>query len=199
MPAASAIDSRGLGRLHVPQGASQTFAGKLGVAAAQGQNVPGCPCRVNLEQGSFEELLSPEETQLPNGMAWNVQKRLMYFVDTGACSIAAYSTDEAGMPVRGPDGRLQQSHSFVVDVDADGAPDGMTIDRCQEYKMCWLHMPCAVLCVPACFHMWSLRNLRPKHCMPACRDGNLWVALAEGSAVACYCADTGKQLQKVRP
>ncbi len=30
------------------------------------------------------------------------------------------------------------------------------------------------------------------------RDGNLWVALAEGSAVACYCADTGRQLQKVR-
>ena len=29
------------------------------------------------------------------------------------------------------------------------------------------------------------------------RDGNLWVALAEGSAVACYCAETGRQLHKV--
>ena len=30
------------------------------------------------------------------------------------------------------------------------------------------------------------------------RDGNLWVALADGGAVACYCADTGRQLQKAR-
>jgi sugar lactone lactonase YvrE len=85
---------------------------------------------VDLQAGAFEELLSPEEAQLPNGMAWDIHKRLMYFVDTGACSITAYRTDEAGVPQKGPGGRLQAAHSFSVDAQADGAPDGMTIDRC---------------------------------------------------------------------
>ena len=63
-------------------------------------------------------------------MAWDTHKRLMHFGDTGACSITAYRTDEAGVPQKGPDGRLQAMHSFRVDAEADGAPDGMTIDRC---------------------------------------------------------------------
>ena len=33
------------------------------------------------------------------------------------------------MPVKGPDGRLSKASTFTVSQE-DGAPDGMTIDRC---------------------------------------------------------------------
>lgn len=50
----------------------------------------------------------------------------MYFV---AGTVSAYETDEAGVPVKGVDGRLQ-GRCLVKVPKEDGIPDGMTIDRC---------------------------------------------------------------------
>ena len=50
----------------------------------------------------------------------------MYF---GAGTVSAYETDEAGVPVKGADGRLQ-GRCLVKVPKEDGIPDGMTIDRC---------------------------------------------------------------------
>ena len=45
--------------------------------------------------------------------------------------IHARRTDEGGLPVKGPDGRLTEVSAFAVSKE-DGAPDGMTIDRCAQ-------------------------------------------------------------------
>ncbi|KAK9805523.1 hypothetical protein WJX72_003241 [[Myrmecia] bisecta] len=109
------------------------------------------------ESSTFQELLTPEEVVLPNGMAWDTQRSLMYFVDTGLSTITAYKTDGEGVPVRNSDGK-HDSRVVVTIPKEEGIPDGMTIAA----------------------------------------DGNLWVALADGGAVACYDANSGKQLHKVQ-
>jgi sugar lactone lactonase YvrE len=85
-----------------------------------------CHCRVDVKAGDWEELVSP--VGLPNGMAWDTRRHIMYFVDTSASTITAYPTDEAGMPKRDREGGL--SGTAVVRVPKDeGIPDGLTIDR----------------------------------------------------------------------
>ena len=76
--------------------------------------------------GELQEVLAGTPIGLPNGMAWDMEQRVMYFVDSKAQTITAYPTDEGGIPLEGGPGRL------VAIVPAeDGVPDGMTIDRCQ--------------------------------------------------------------------
>ncbi len=55
------------------------------------------------------QLLGPDEVRLPNGMAWDASARLMYFVDTGKATIAAFATDAGGVPLKG-----EEAHSRVV-------------------------------------------------------------------------------------
>ncbi|CAL8465500.1 g5036 [Coccomyxa elongata] len=118
---------------------------------------PGRLYRADVKIGKLEELLGPEEVGLPNGMAWDTARHTMYFVDTYAGTVTAYGTDEAGVPVKGANGKLQ-ARCVVKVPKEDGIPDGMTIDR----------------------------------------DGNLWVALAEGGALGCYDPDTGDLKRKVQ-
>lgn len=42
----------------------------------------------------WEEILSPEEVGLPNGMAWDVKKQTMYFVDTYSSTIWEFRCDK---------------------------------------------------------------------------------------------------------
>jgi hypothetical protein len=42
---------------------------------------------------------------------------------------------------------------------------------------------------------WLLQDVE-KRCLSDYSEGNLWVALAEGGAVACYDPQTGKQIRK---
>lgn len=44
-------------------------------------------------------------------------------------ALHARRTDEGGLPVKGSEGRLSKVSTFAVSKE-DGAPDGMTIDRC---------------------------------------------------------------------
>ncbi len=44
-------------------------------------------------------------------------------------TVTAYGTDEAGVPVKGANGKLQ-ARCVVKVPKEDGIPDGMTIDRC---------------------------------------------------------------------
>lgn len=81
-----------------------------------------------MKTGQLEELLSPGEVGLPNGMAWDTERRTMYFVDTYSGTITAYATDEAGVPVKGTDGKLIARLVAKVPKE-EGIPDGMTIDR----------------------------------------------------------------------
>lgn len=50
---------------------------------------------------------------------------------SGAGTITAYGTNEAGVPVKGADGKLQ-GRCIVKVPKEDGIPDGMTIDRCEQ-------------------------------------------------------------------
>jgi hypothetical protein len=40
------------------------------------------------------EVMRPEEVHLPNGMAWDEAKQVVYYVDSGAESIVEYQADE---------------------------------------------------------------------------------------------------------
>ena len=42
----------------------------------------------------WEEILSPEEVGLPNGMAWDMKKQTMYFVDTYSSTIWEFRCDK---------------------------------------------------------------------------------------------------------
>jgi len=59
---------------------------------------------------------------LSNGMAWNREARLYYFIDTPTRRVTLQSYDEAGDPTEEPRVLVE----FAPD---DGSPDGMTIDR----------------------------------------------------------------------
>ncbi|KAK9833320.1 hypothetical protein WJX81_006117 [Elliptochloris bilobata] len=74
--------------------------------------------------GELQEVLEGTPIGLPNGMAWDMERREMYFVDSKAQTITAFATDEGGVPLEGAAGRL------VATVPSEeGVPDGMTIDR----------------------------------------------------------------------
>lgn len=84
-------------------------------------------CSADVKSGQLEELIP--SVGLPNGMAWDTQRRIMYFVDTYASTITAFPCDDAGVPTRDGSGGL--SGREVVKVPkSEGIPDGMTIDRC---------------------------------------------------------------------
>ena len=51
-------------------------------------------CRIDLRTKQWEEILSPEEVGLPNGMAWDVKKQTMYFVDTYSSTIWEFRCDK---------------------------------------------------------------------------------------------------------
>lgn len=76
--------------------------------------------------GSMEEKVSP--VTISNGLAWNKENDVMYYIDTPKKRVAAYDFD------------LQTSEvalrDYVIIIpEGEGAPDGMTID---EEGMLWI-------------------------------------------------------------
>ncbi len=59
-----------------------------------------------------------------NGICWDASKTEMYYIDTPTKKVVAYEYDD-------PNGKLGSSRTAVnfADLDAEGSPDGMTIDR----------------------------------------------------------------------
>ena len=51
-----------------------------------------CPPLQNRRE--LMEVMRPEEVHLPNGMAWDEAKQVVYYVDSGAESIVEYQADE---------------------------------------------------------------------------------------------------------
>lgn len=76
----------------------------------------------------LQEVMAPEEVQLPNGMAWDEAKRVVFYVDSGAETIVEYKTDDKGMIRRGADGRLEARTVSHLPTQHKHVPDGMTID-----------------------------------------------------------------------
>jgi sugar lactone lactonase YvrE len=58
---------------------------------------------------------------IPNGLAWSLDARRMYFIDSSQGSVMEY-------PYEVDTGEIGPGHSLVRFADHDGAPDGMTID-----------------------------------------------------------------------
>ncbi|GAB4813394.1 hypothetical protein N2152v2_000440 [Parachlorella kessleri] len=83
-----------------------------------------------LDPGSSElvEVMGPSEVHLPNGIAWDEGKGIIYYIDSGAETVVAYKADGQGLPVRGPDGKLQGRTLVTVNSGHATVPDGMTID-----------------------------------------------------------------------
>lgn len=65
------------------------------------------------------------EIGLPNGMAWDTSKKIMYFNETLGKTIYAFETDSDGLPAMGPDGKLKEVRKLKLE---EGSPDGMEID-----------------------------------------------------------------------
>lgn len=76
----------------------------------------------------LQEVLSPEEVYLPNGMAWDETKGVVYFADSGTETIVQYQADDKGVMRRGPDGKPLARTVANVPSDHKNVPDGMTID-----------------------------------------------------------------------
>ena len=130
----------------------------------------------------------------------------MYFVDTYKSCIWEFRTDDRGAPVKNGSGAYEKREIVKVPQE-EGIPDGMTIDR--------QVIPLQLAPLPAAgghqkMHRrtrWAIgRALAPQDPLPGssgrrgfpvCRMMNLWVALADGGAVASYNPVSGKQLAKV--
>lgn len=84
-----------------------------------------------LDPGSseFGEVLSPEEVYLPNGMAWDEAKGVVYFADSGTETVVEYQADAQGIPRRGEDGRLLARTVCRLPSEHKYVPDGLTIDN----------------------------------------------------------------------
>lgn len=77
------------------------------------------------KDGQLQQIVQQNDVNLPNGMAWDEKKRVMYFADTGANTIFSYPTDEAGVPL--PDAHREVAVQLLGS-GTDGPPDGITID-----------------------------------------------------------------------
>ena len=58
---------------------------------------------------------------IPNGTDWNLDAKIMYFTDSTAKTIYAYDFDVQT-------GDVENRRPFIVTKDADGVPDGLTVD-----------------------------------------------------------------------
>lgn len=59
--------------------------------------------------------------RVPNGIGWSLDKKTMYFTDSPLHTIYAFDYDAAT-------GNIENRRPFIVVPDADGVPDGMTVD-----------------------------------------------------------------------
>ncbi len=76
--------------------------------------------------GNVRLLLS--EVSTSNGLAWSADRRLFYYIDTPTLTIRAFDYDIE-------DGSIENARVIAEVDDADGFPDGMTID---EEGMLWV-------------------------------------------------------------
>ncbi|EFN53462.1 hypothetical protein CHLNCDRAFT_136730 [Chlorella variabilis] len=83
-----------------------------------------------LDPGSSQlvEVLRPEEVHLPNGMAWDEAKGVVFYVDSGAETIVECQTDGQGVMRRGEDGSLLARTVSHAPTQHKHVPDGMAID-----------------------------------------------------------------------
>jgi len=72
-------------------------------------------------------ILGPTEVCCPNGMDWDQDKGLFYFIDTADSVVRSYPVDENGVPKRSQDGVLVGVKD-VVTAEEGIVLDGMTID-----------------------------------------------------------------------
>lgn len=72
----------------------------------------------------LRQILASDVIHVPNGMAWDESRRVMYLADTGANTVYRYQVDDDGVPMEG-----RRSVAFKVPQDDEhGLPDGITID-----------------------------------------------------------------------
>ncbi|KAK9841181.1 hypothetical protein WJX74_001465 [Apatococcus lobatus] len=86
-------------------------------------------------RGKLTEVMTPEETQLPNGMGWDMQKGVMYLNDTFMKEfedtpgiIWEIQVDKQGVPARNASKQLKKRVVYKINVAKEGGPDGMTLD-----------------------------------------------------------------------
>lgn len=78
------------------------------------------------ETGSLTPRLS--RLTIPNGMAWSADSKTMYLIDSVSRQVAAWDYDLQT-------GTIRNKRTVVAIAEADGLPDGMTID---EEGMIWV-------------------------------------------------------------
>lgn len=129
------------------------WAGSMAVDARQGA---GALYRLSRE-GAVEKML--DGLTISNGLAWSRRQSRMYFVDSGTNGVDVF--DWQG------DGLLGERRRFVAIPSADGAPDGITIDR---EDCLWV----------ALWDGWSVRRYSP--------DGELLCSIELPVAQVTSCA-----------
>ncbi|KFM27943.1 Regucalcin [Auxenochlorella protothecoides] len=84
--------------------------------------------RLDPGSSTLVEVMSPEEVHLPNGIAWDGAKGVVYFIDSSTEEVRAYAADEQGIMRRGEDGALSWRTVTHRPSGLATVPDGMTID-----------------------------------------------------------------------
>lgn len=74
--------------------------------------------------GQLQEIMTGDSVTLPNGMAWDEGKRVMYFADTAAGAVFSYDTNDGGVPLSDQ----RQTAFELPSGEGFGPPDGITID-----------------------------------------------------------------------
>jgi sugar lactone lactonase YvrE len=90
----------------------------IGTCSTDGSEGQGALYTVSPD-GAVEELLSGVTES--NGLAWSLDGRTLYYVDSGEPCLRAYPYDPGS-------GRLGDRRDLVVFADADGIPDGLVAD-----------------------------------------------------------------------
>lgn len=73
------------------------------------------------EKGFREAVKKIEHVTIPNGMAWSPDQQTFYFIDTTTREVVAYQYDKAS-------GNISHPKTAIHIPEAEGLPDGMTID-----------------------------------------------------------------------
>ncbi|KAL0033741.1 hypothetical protein WJX77_003366 [Trebouxia sp. C0004] len=73
-------------------------------------------------------ILGPTEVCCPNGMDWDQDKNVFYFIDTADAVVRSYPVDENGVPKRSQDGVLLGVKDVITLSEEGIVLDGMTID-----------------------------------------------------------------------
>ncbi|KAG5883045.1 hypothetical protein JTB14_010434 [Gonioctena quinquepunctata] len=107
------------------------WAGTMGPRGPDGNIVPGRGALYSLEKGVLKKHIS--DIGISNGLAWDVERKKMYYIDTLNPGVFQYDISNSG---------VISNKTVVFDFDRndiEGQPDGLTIDTEGNLWVCSIY------------------------------------------------------------